>query len=43
MRDLVLRDAVADLRVEAGGGGDDGNEGVGVEEVKDAAGGDLGL
>lgn len=39
--DEVLRDAVGDFGDEAGGGGDDGDEGVGVEQVEDAAGGDL--
>ena len=34
---LVLGDAVGDFGVEAGEGGDDGYEGVGVETVEDAA------
>lgn len=37
----VGADAVLDFRVEAGGGAEDCEEGVGVEEVEDAAGGDL--
>lgn len=36
-----LGDAVSYFGDEAGGGGYDGDEGVGVEEVEDAAGGDL--
>lgn len=40
--DEVLGDAVGDFGDEAGGGGDDGDEGVGVEEVEDPPGGDLG-
>ena len=41
MGDLVLRDAVCDLFVEAGSGTYDGDVGVGIEAVEDAAGGDL--
>lgn len=39
--DEVLRDAVGDFGGEASSRGDDGNECIGVEEVEDAAGGDL--
>lgn len=39
--DEVLGDAVGDFGDEAGGGGDDGDEGVGIEEVEDSPGGDL--
>ena len=39
--DLVVGDAVGDFGVQAGAGGDYCDFGVGVEEVEDAAGGDL--
>jgi len=41
VRDLLALDAVADFVVEAVGGADDGDFGVRVEEVDDAAGGYL--
>lgn len=39
---LVLRYAICDFFIEAGAGADDGNFGIGVEDIEDATGGDLG-